>query len=506
MKKSIYTAALGFALALVGASSCSDSFLDVKSPTQIPVEEYYTTEAHMYELLVSAYCPLIYFDWAQGEYNPMNILADILADDMYPGGANATDNENWHLMFNYSATPVKVVNGIWTDCYNGVRRCNYVEEYMPAVVDIDNATRDLYLAEAKVLRAYYYSIVWKFWGAIPYYRENLAYPYTKAKSSADEVYEGIMTDLEDAIALNILPMRQSDAALHGRVTLAFAYMIYADVVMYQKDNSKYSKALDYMNDIIKSGEFELTPNYEDIWTEAGEWNKETIFSINYFNQNASRSWNNPYYAGGTVLPTLISPYSLPDGTECNGVALVDGWGFGTIPTETYDAFEEGDTRRDASINDLRNVSYEERYQNTGLWLRKYCARSGYNADQIADAVLNWGNDLRVYRYSETLLNAVELALLGGGSVNQGYFDQVRQRAGLSSKSATIDNVIEERRFEFLGEGKRYFDLVRSNKAQDVLKAGGEYRTVSWTPNKKYLPIPQAEINSSDGALIQNTDY
>ena len=155
---------------------------------------------------------------------------------------------------------------------------------------------------------------------------------------------------------------------------------------------------------------------------------------------------------------------------------------------------------------MRNVSYEERYQNTGLWLRKYCARSGYNADQIADAVLNWGNDLRIYRYSETLLNAVELALLGGGSVNQGYFDQVRQRAGLSSKSATIDNVIEERRFEFLGEGKRYFDLVRSNKAQDVLKAGGEYRTVSWTPNKKYLPIPQAEINSSDGALIQNTDY
>ena len=490
---------------MLGATSCSDSFLDLNPPTQIPTDEYYTTKAHMQELLVSAYTPLIYFDWGQDEYNPLNVMADILSDDMYCGGSSATDNENWHLMANYSATPVKTICGLWTSSYNGVRRCNYVEEYMPNITDIDDDSRDLWLSEAKVLRAFYYSILWKFWGAVPYYRENLQFPYTKSKSTADEVYSGIVTDIEEAIALGKLPMRQTES-LHGRATLAMAYMLYADVVMYQKDAARYAKALEYMKAIINAPEYGLADDLEELWTEAGEWNEEVIFSINYFSNGASRSWSNPYFAGGTVLPTLISPYGLAGGTECNGISLVDGWGFGTIPVATYEAFEEGDLRRDASINDLRGVSYDFRYQDTGLWLRKYAARSGNNEGQIADAVLNWNNDLRIYRYAETLLNAVELTLLGGGAGDaQGWFDQVRSRAGLGSKPATIENVIAERRVEFLGEGKRYFDLVRSGMAQNLL-VPNEFRTVGWTPNKKYLPIPQKEINSADGQLEQNTDY
>ena len=491
---------------MLGTSSCSESFLDLNPPTQIPTNEYYVSKAHMQELLVSAYTPLIYFDWGQNEYNPLNVMSDIMADDMYCGGSSATDNENWHLMANYSATPVKVIAGLWTSSYNGVRRCNYVEEYMPNIVDIDDDTRSLWLSEAKVLRAFYYSIVWKFWGAVPYYRENLQFPYTSAKSSADDVYSGIITDIEEAIAIGKLPLRQENETLSGRVTMAMAYMLYADVVMYQKDAARYSKALDYMKEIIASPLYGLDDDLEHLWTEAGEWNEEVIFSINYFSNGASRSWDNPYYAGGTVLPTLISPYGLASGTECNGVALVDGWGFGAIPVETYNAFEAGDKRRDASINDLRGVSYEARYQDTGLWLRKYCARSGNNEGQIADAVLNWNNDLRIYRYAETLLNAVELSLLGGGSGDiQTWFDEVRGRAGLASKPATIDNVLAERRVELLGEGKRYFDLIRSDKAQSTL-VPNEYRTIGWTPNKKHLPIPQNEINSADGQLEQNTVY
>lgn len=485
-------------------TSCSDSFLDPDAPSQLPTDEYYVTKAHIAELLVSAYNPLTYYDWGQNEYNPLTVMSDVMADDMYCGGSSATDNENWHLMANYSATPVKVIAGLWTSSYNGVRRCNYVMEYMPGVKDITDKERDEMIAEAKVLRAFYYSIVWKFWGAVPYYTENLPYPYTCAKSDANTVYEGIIADIEDALALNALPMKAEDAN-SGRVTRAMANMLYAEVVMYQQDSSRYSTALQRMNEIITSNLYELNPDFDNLWTEEGEWCKETIFNINYFSQNASRSWNNPYYAGGTVVPTLLSPYGLPAGTECNNISLVDGWGFGPIPTETYEAFENGDLRRDATINDLRGATYEPRYQDTGLWLRKYCARSGGNDGQIADAVLNWNNDCRIYRYSETLLNAVELALLGGGTVDQTLYDKVRERAGLQPRPATIDNIIDERRFEFLGEGKRYFDLIRSGKAQSVL-VPNQYRTVSWTPNKKYLPIPQAEINSSDGMLEQNTDY
>ena len=60
-------------------------------------------------------------------------------------------------------------------------------------------------------------------------------------------------------------------------------------------------------------------------------------------------------------------------------------------------------------------SYKARYQDTGFFLDKYIARNGYNADQIADADLNFNNNLRVYRFSETLLNAAELIARGAGS-------------------------------------------------------------------------------------------
>lgn len=502
MKK--YYIAICLALTL-GLTSCSDGFLDLDSPTKLTIDDYYNTKARIYEALVAAYCPLEWYDWGQGQYNPINVMSDVMADDMWSGGSSATDNETWHLQANYSVTPIKVMSGIWKTSYTGIHRCNNIMYYMPGVSDIDDATKNLYEAEAKVLRAYYYTLLWKFWGAVPYYTTNLEDPYTCAKSSANEIYAGIIADLEDAIANGGLPMKQTNTSLDGRVTLAMAYMLYAEVVMYQNDDSRYSQALTYMRAIISSTKYELTPNFADIWTQDGEWNKECIFAINYFNDGASRSWNNPYYAGGTVLPQLISPYGLTDGTD----GFNQGWGFGPIRKSAYNMFDASDTRRDASILDARNYTYTARYEDTGFWLKKYGARSGYNSGQIADAQLNYGNDLRIYRYSETLLNAAELIIRTGGNSSeaQGYLDQVRTRAGLTAGSATvsIDNIINERHLEFVGEGKRYWDLIRSGKAATTLTAG-EYRTVSWTSNKKYLPIPDTEISASGGVLEQYTEY
>lgn len=109
------------------------------------------------------------------------------------------------------------------------------------------------------------------------------------------------------------------------------------------------------------------------------------------------------------------------------------------------------------------VTYGGRYQNTGYFLRKYLPRPGDTEGSVGDAGLNHEENFHLYRYAETLLNAAELALAIGESGAQSYLDQVRTRAGLGSVTATVDNIIKERRVEFIGEGKRYFDLVRSAK-------------------------------------------
>ena len=122
--------------------------------------------------------------------------------------------------------------------------------------------------------------------------------------------------------------------------------------------------------------------------------------------------------------------------------------------------------------------------------------------------LNYNNNKRIYRYAETLLNAAELIIETGGDRTEAtrYLNQVRNRVNLQGiDQATIDNVIEERHFEFCGEGKRYFDLVPSGKAADYLKPDKYgYRTNTWTPNKKHIPLAQSELDA-DPTLKQN-DY
>ncbi len=123
--------------------------------------------------------------------------------------------------------------------------------------------------------------------------------------------------------------------------------------------------------------------------------------------------------------------------------------------------------------------------------------------------MNYNNNVRLYRFAETLLNAAELIAVHGCSgkgTAQGYLDQVRSRAGLGSVSANLDNILQERHVELMGEGKRYWDLVRSGLASRVLTPSadkGSYRTASWSESKKWLPIPQSEIDSAQGTLTQN---
>lgn len=486
------------------ATGCSDSFLEVTSPTQEFIDTYYTTDAHIQEAVVAAYDPLHWTDWGMDEYNPVTLMSDIMADDLWIGGQDRTDNQAWHLMMNFEAIPTNVIKGLWSVAYSGVKRSNDVLTYLEwAGENVKEENRAYYTAQVLTLRALYYNWLWKFWGNIPYYDVNLTAPYLAEQLPADQVYEKIIADLDNVISMDVLPMRETSEN-YGRVTKAMAYMLYAEVVMYQNDESRYGKALQYMQEIINSGEYDLVDDYASIFKESGEWNKESIFEVNYTDDNAVRSWSAPLTAGGTVLPTLISPHTWPDGTDGHD----QGWGFCPVRLETYERYANNDTRRDATCWNAGalGVDYNKRYQDTGLFLEKYAALTGNNKDQKADAQLNWNNNLRIYRFSETLLNAAELIARGAGSGDAKlYLNKVRKRAGLVTElEPTIDNIIEERHLEFVGEGKRYWDLIRTGKASSVLVPDEYgYRTNTWTENKKYLPIPQSEIDAAQGTLTQN---
>ena len=490
-----------FVAATLFTTGCSDSFLEVDNPTGEPLEEYYTTDAHIQEALVAAYDPLHWPDWGLGQYNALNIDAEIMGDDFWVGGANAADMQNWHMLFNYVADENNTLSSLWTVDYSGIKRCNDVLAYLPLGTDLTEANRASYEMQARTLRVFYYNMLWHYFGNVPFYLENLSNPpYTAPQLTADEVYDQLIVELEAIIDSNVLPMRWDDTQA-GRVSQAMAWMMYAEMVMYQNDESRYSKAFQGMQAIISSGQYALNPDYANLWEESGEWCSESIFEINYEDANNERGWSSPLAIGGTVLPTLIAPNSWPGGDGWDGG---DGWGFLPVRVETYDMYAEGDVRRDATCWDVRGVTYTERYQNTHIWLAKYRPFTENNKDAGFDNNLNYNNNYRYYRYAETLLNAAELSVRTGGGNAATYLNEVRTRAGLGNIDATIDNIIEERHLEFVGEGKRYWDLVRSGKAASVLVPDQYgYRTNAWTESKKYIPIAQAEIDAAQGTLVQN---
>ena len=526
MKKIIITC--GVALAMFGATSCGDDFLSVEPSSKLPVDGYYNSESRIMESVTAAYQPMQWYDYYRG-WAPLSFVYDSMGDDVYVGGGNASDQSQIHLISQYLSDPINSIGGAWSASYTGINRSNLIMDYVEKV-EMPEADKKKFIAEARVLRAWYYSVLWKLWGNIPYYDVNLTFPYIAEQKTVKEVYDLMEADLADVLDSNVLPMKET-AAWSGRATQAMGAMLYAEYVMYQQDESKYSKALGYMKSIISSGQYSLQP-YENLWEAEHEWSNETIFDINFIAEGGKRNWgynetlkiDEATLTGGTVVPAMIGIDGLSGSPDYAG-----GWGFEPVAKEAYDAFESTDKRRDISILNIEKyiadnaakgvtVSYGGRYQNTGFFLRKYIGRIGGNSGAIGSSDLNWDNNLRIYRYAETLLNAAELALRTGDGSAQGYFDQIRTRAGVSSIPANLDNILLERRREFVGEGKRYFDLVRFGKAAEVLKPKGgkvlnketgKYdidaipERIQWTENKKYIPIPQSEIEASKGTLTQN---
>ena len=504
-------------MAALALTSCKDDFLEVTSPTDTFIEEYYTTKSSLDEALVAAYAPLHWSDYGSSyQYNALNFISEFMSDDMYPNGSSNTDQPMLQLMFNYSCTPVVCLTGVWSDSYSGVKRSNDVIKYadwVEAAGNISASEKADVIAQARLLRVFYYLQLWKFYGNVPCYFENLSAPYIEEQLTADEVYAKVIAELEDIIAS--APLKDDyPAEEKGHVTKPLAYMIYAEMVMIQNDNSRYGKALSYMQELINSGRYQLTPDYQAIWDEASEWNAESIWEINYFDDNSVRGWGNQLGAGGAVFPRLHGPRSWKANAGDPYEDVDAGWGFSAIPLHSVASFEEGDIRKDFSAFDLNahGTSDDPGWMATGYCLYKYMCRKSNNKDQKADADLGFNNNLRVYRFAETLLNAAELILKTGGNAGDAakYVNEVRARAGLKAlNGVSEDDILNERRHEFMGEGKRYFDLVRTGKAATVLTPAndsGGYRTKAWSEAVRYLPIPQDNIDAAQGTLKQNGNY
>jgi hypothetical protein len=539
-------------------------FLLMASFLLFSCEDFLYTENYTKKTMVSF--PLNLDDANQmitGVYNTLNeeiqsnytsspfFITELASDERFAGGG--VNDRPWHAVDKLMNFGVNMMAGFWRNRYEGIFRANVAVETLPGIPWESEKQRNTALGEIHFLRGYYYFTLVQFFGNVPLILESL--PANKPQSPVDEIYAQIASDLKKAIEL--LPDDKYNPGLAGRATkwaaesiLARTFLFYtgfynkSELPLAEGGSITKSQIVTWLEDCIANSGHDLVSDYRNLWPYTNEYtvedyeytkgqglkwegdgNKEIIFATKFAIQNFRN--------------TICQAFGLrqPLG-QVNSFPFAQGWGGGPISPvlwNEWESAEPNDIRRTASIfygDDLPDYRWgaDNIVQETGFWQKKYIGISCY-----VDGVFNFSynipmygfnrdwanaftNDLVHMRFSDVLLMHSELTETLTG------INRVRARAGLSPHSSySLKLLKQERRFELCFENTRFDDLRRWGDAETALEkqtgvpiknanvdsqinaVGGGYG-VRYRATQGFWPIPEDQINLSEGVLKQNPGW
>jgi len=514
MKKIVYIISLT-ALIFVG---CSGDFLNKTPESSLTSGNFYKTLDQFNQALIGAYASLRN---AKGYTDAVYSMCEMRSDNTHfvfnPANraVGVSSRELTDEFLDDSTSPI--VAASYNNCYIGIARVNSVLEYINDQ-GLSQQSVDGIVGQAKFIRALLYFDLVRYFGGVPLYlkevkdKENAYIP----RSSVQEVYNAIIADLKDAITKLPVTTFPQD----GRVTKGSVSMLLADVYLTQKN---FALAETELKSITKMG-YGLLPNYASVFSLSNKNSVESIFEIQY--QQGNQGQNSNWYQH---LP-LSADLSLITGiTSYNGSVSTAGF---NVPTgDLINSYETNDTRLDASIAIAEGTGPIEMMKITAVkspvgyttpagkvstsYIKKYV--------HAHSLVYNTEDNFPIYRYSEVQLSLAEALNEQSKSTEAlTYLNQVRIRAGLppsteTSKDLLREIIIHERRVELAFENKRWFDLLRTGNAVEVMNKHGLYIKIvhtgeSYLPTNSYnvttdkllYPIPYREVQI--GKLVQNPGY
>ena len=488
MKNKLYKNIL---LVLISVSfvACED-YVDYEASEgyTIVAGDYFTKAADYEAALVGTYDPL--------QWNIYTVMVgDMASDNSLCGGESATDVIGLQKVDDMIHNAVNdQLETTWKWMYEGINRANYLVENKDKV---DFTRKSELYGEVHFLRAYYYFELVKLFGGVPLFTESrltAGDSATLSRATAAEVYSQIEADLQAAIAA--LPAAKST---DGRATSFTAHALLGKVYLYQ---DKFSEAASILEPLV--GLYSLVPDLQNVFLTSGENGPESVFEVQHSKNSNWWDWGFPQGSEGSFGIIHHGPRGY------NGGVYSSGWSFNVPTQDLYDAYSDGDSRRDVAILDIvawaaaTGAEYSEGYEHTGYFNHKYIPRAGSTASQ---GELNYENNFRAIRYSDVLLMAAEAnnrKTSADDAKAQSYLNRVRARAfGNASQASTstgatlTQEIWDERRLEFAMEGHRFFDLVRTGEA--AAKISGFV-----SGKHEVFPIPQTEIDIS--GLTQNPGY
>lgn len=502
------------------AESCKKSFLDVAAQGQIDEAAVLKDPDAAQNLVTGVYNSLY-----QGGFGPTTlgflyfVTVEEASDDADPGSIPG-DNAGGEKIDGFTADAnVFYFDNLWRGYYVGINQANKALDILNKA-SFDATIVKRLKGEVSYLRGMYYFNLVRLFGGVP---KIVTIPGVKdfqsdslvTRVSKEEIYTLIISDLQ--FAVDNLPVKGDGNTQVGRANKAAAEGMLAKAYMYQQN---WQKVSDLTSDVISSGLYSLVKNKTDTLTDfnvifrerpsggvGGNNNTESVFEVQ---------------TGVNVGENAVSPlYSNGQGPRGKGGWDDLGFGWNTPSLDLANAYEAGDTRKTGTIIFVQPTVNAGGAGNAGtlLWdgfripSQDSVANQRYNykgyssvtgeTPQTSGSKDTKPKNIRVMRYAEILLMNAEAAVkLGKDALTP--LNMIRNRAGLPSLAVvTINDVWKERRSELAMEQDRFFDLVRQGRAGQVLRALGK----PFVDGKhEVFPIPQAEIDLSNGKLKQNPGY
>lgn len=480
------------AIALLGFSfsSCSD-FLEQNPQTDLSENDFYKTADDILSAVNGVYSSLqegdIYGNWY--------VFGEIPSDNTRNQLSGSVTTQNEFDQF-YIDTQNSMIANFWKAAYKVINRTNTILGRIDGI-EINTELANRYKLECKFIRALMYFNLVRVYGDVPLVLKEISISesYDILREPKENVYNQIIADLKEA---QDLPVSYSTAE-DGRATQGAAKALLANVYM---TLHKYAEAETILAEIINSGRYSLLENtpgslnidgYKNVFSPVNHNSKEGIFEIQFLKGG---------YGEGSNYANNFAPEN--SGTN---VVAVGGTGGNNIPEmDIYNAYEEGDLRRDFSMS----LGYYDNRKNNEWVESRYVCKFMDVPYQNNDA----SNNYPVIRYADVILMYAEALNQNGKTAEACKYLNMTRRRGFgyqTTETSPVDlqttdkaqfalMVEQERRVELAFENHRWFDLIRTGRAVEVMKSKG----FSLNETNLICPIPQKQIDVNP-KLTQN-DY
>lgn len=469
---------------MIGFSSCS-KFLDVQPISEIPENQMWLNEREVnagVNEIYNAFREAIrtnYFSW--GEFRADNF---VVANE----GANS---ENERLIINQLTNDMAVTN--WAGLYNVISHANYAIKYIPNAEIADDAKKNDYLAQAYAMRALAYFFAVRVWGDVPVYLEpiqSVEQGSFKERTPRQDVLRNVIySDLKQAEYL-INPLNVE----RKRISRAGIYAIQADVLMWLEDYVEADEVLSKLNTLTSRWRFE-----------------PSMSQMNYtFNTDLNRKLgddrpNNDEYGGPNELIFVVH-FDLEESSPSQIYSLFSGTFL--LSPKLRNRFVAADQ---ATPRDLRfdNFLITAPLAPGEYRLHKY----GINGvtipnTQFSDCEMAYP----LYRFTDMVLLQAEckarldkfqdaLNLISSTVRNRAGVASLTPSVGqFASREELVDYILDERQIELVGEGKRWFDLVRTGRAVEVMQPinGMSNENQTLFPLHFNIPLRNPNIKQNPG--------